>query len=194
MTPVVVETSVAQHIGQLYRQARGCAEDSLRYAIECGRMLAEHKASLKHGEWLPWLEANAGALGFSSDLVNSQRTAQRLMGMAAYTTPASDLDQQQTSDALRELWGHKERTSKAPARVIVKAEPDEAGNSYELVCLIAHTTTRFLESCRDQLADIKNRLDRTDALREGIDQLCATLYDSEDRIKSSADLLSEAKA
>ena len=30
----------------------------LKHAIECGRLLIEAKATLPHGAWLPWLEAN----------------------------------------------------------------------------------------------------------------------------------------
>ena len=39
----------------------------------------------RHGDWLPWLEANAEALGFSTD-----RTAQRLMKIAK-ENPTSDV-------------------------------------------------------------------------------------------------------
>src|SRR5262245_22195351 len=51
--------------------------DSVLYSIECGRELAKKKESLKHGAWLPWLEANADVLGFSS-----RQTAARLLKLA----------------------------------------------------------------------------------------------------------------
>jgi len=50
--PAVSEI-VALH-GQILTTAR----TTLDLAIRIGQLLAERKASLKHGEWLPWIEAN----------------------------------------------------------------------------------------------------------------------------------------
>src|SRR3954462_10063190 len=64
----------AAAIGDLYRCHKKSLRDSVRYAVECGRRLLAKKDSLEHGEWLPWLAANADVLGFES-----RRTATRLM-------------------------------------------------------------------------------------------------------------------
>ncbi len=92
----------AIEIGQLYQKAGRSLVDSVSYLIECGQRLTEKKATMKHGQWLPWLESNTGVLGFETD-----RTAQRLMKVAAANpTLASDLG---TSEALRisrQTWGN----------------------------------------------------------------------------------------
>lgn len=77
---------LALRIGSAYR--RGLAA-----YVEAGRLLAEHKASLGHGKWLPWLRANAEALGFKSD-----RTAQYLMKVARENPKMS-------SDLSTTVWG-----------------------------------------------------------------------------------------
>jgi phage N-6-adenine-methyltransferase len=64
-------------IGDLYRKARGSMVDSVKYLAEAGQRLIAKKETLKHGEWLPWLQANADALGF-----DTPRTAQRLIEVA----------------------------------------------------------------------------------------------------------------
>lgn len=85
---------LALRVGLAYR--RGLAAH-----VEAGKLLAEKKASLRHGGWLPWLATNADALGFDSD-----RTAQRLMKLAEENpTLASDLVLDAES-LRRRLWGH----------------------------------------------------------------------------------------
>ncbi|MBZ5611454.1 MAG: DUF3102 domain-containing protein [Acidobacteriia bacterium] len=46
----------AEHIGGLYRRVKESAQQTVNGAIEFGRALAAVKATLKHGEWLPWLK------------------------------------------------------------------------------------------------------------------------------------------
>lgn len=67
------------------------------------RFVAAKKASMAHGEWLPWLEANSDVLGFSTD-----RTASRLMKTAANRTLASvfDLSAPDAADLSRQMWGN----------------------------------------------------------------------------------------
>ena len=54
---------------------------AIEHAIECGRLLVEAKASVPHGEWLPWLCENTKV---------SERTARRWMRFAenSETLPA----------------------------------------------------------------------------------------------------------
>jgi hypothetical protein len=78
---------IALKIGRAYKGGRG-------QMIEAGKLLAGVKATLKHGVWLPWLKANADALGF-----DHPSTASRLMHLAA--NPASTHD----------LWGNSGRGS-----------------------------------------------------------------------------------
>jgi hypothetical protein len=104
----------AVRIGGLCRKSRESMEDSMRYAIEAGHHLIAKKDSLAHGEWLPWLEANADTLGF-----DTRRTASRLMKLAnEYGSPngtlASHLNDADIVQINRQIWGHT-KTPKAPA-------------------------------------------------------------------------------
>ena len=74
-------------IGELYRAGRGSFIAAAEALLKAGRRLIAKKESMRrHGDWLPWLEANAEALGFSTD-----RTAQRLMKIAK-EIPTSGFD------------------------------------------------------------------------------------------------------
>jgi hypothetical protein len=48
----------AGQINALYSELCALSKTSLEKAIEIGALLAQMKASMKHGEWLPWLKAN----------------------------------------------------------------------------------------------------------------------------------------
>lgn len=62
---LIVDTSTgeilipdASEINEAHRLARDSAETSVQYAIRCGELLTAKKATLRHGEWKPWVEAN----------------------------------------------------------------------------------------------------------------------------------------
>jgi phage N-6-adenine-methyltransferase len=90
----------AIEIGDLYRKGKSSMVDSVRYLIEAGQQLAAKKGSLGHGAWLPWLEANADALGFG------ERTARLLMGGANRKLTA-DLSEEDALSLNREIWGNR---------------------------------------------------------------------------------------
>ncbi len=90
----------AIEIGQLYQKAGHFLVDSVKYQIECGQRLREKKASMKHGQWYPWLDSNMGVLGFAA-----RTTATRLMKVAN-NAPAHDLDTPEAIQISRQIWGH----------------------------------------------------------------------------------------
>ena len=49
---------LAERINALHGQALAAAHTSIERAIECGRLLLQAKASIGHGGWLDWVEAN----------------------------------------------------------------------------------------------------------------------------------------
>ena len=51
-------------IGSLYSKGREAILESVRYNLQAGRKLIQKKDSMPHGEWVPWLRANADLLGF----------------------------------------------------------------------------------------------------------------------------------
>lgn len=90
----------AAAIGDLYAKARTSIVDSVRYQIECGQRLAAKKTELGHGQWLPWLKANAGVLGF-----DTPRTAQMLI-KSGNTKLTSHLDAASAIQISRQAWGN----------------------------------------------------------------------------------------
>ena len=101
-TASTIVDGAAIAIGELYERSNLSFADAVIARLECGRLLAEKKASTARGKWLPWLEANAGVLGFET-----ARTAQRLIKSSANTTPASHLDAPTMLKLSREMWGHE---------------------------------------------------------------------------------------
>src|SRR5438105_1764977 len=88
---------LAVRIGDAYR--RGLVAHA-----EAGRLLADKKATLAHGEWEAWLKANREPLGF-----DSTRTAQRLMSIAR--VPKATLASPLSAKVITQnLWGHKGRS------------------------------------------------------------------------------------
>lgn len=65
---------LAAEIRRAHADAQEAAKSATEHAIRCGKMLAEAKAALGHGAWLPWLAANAADI--------SERTAQGYMRLA----------------------------------------------------------------------------------------------------------------
>jgi len=77
---------------------------AVRHAVRAGELLAEAKAQVKHGEWLPWLREN-----FPGD----PRTAQRYMQVAANASRVSHLPTMREAVAL--LSEPRGNGAKAPA-------------------------------------------------------------------------------
>ncbi|KKL55694.1 hypothetical protein LCGC14_2252870, partial [marine sediment metagenome] len=121
----------AIYIGELYEKARTSIADSVGYQIECGMRLAEKKASMKHGEWLPWLDDNAGVLGFAT-----RQTASRLIKLTKSNgTLTHHLNEAEAVQISRQTWGN------APANY--SSETNEW-----------YTPPEFLEYARQVLREI----------------------------------------
>jgi len=90
---------LALKVGAAYR--RGLAAH-----VEAGRLLAEKKANLKHGQWEKWIAANKAALGFSDP-----STAWRLIKLARKHPNLAPAQDSPDDEAItRQLWGHDKRT------------------------------------------------------------------------------------
>jgi hypothetical protein len=66
-------SDLAQKINHHHIEAERAAKSAVEHAIQAGNYLLIAKAQVKHGEWLPWLEANCEV---------SERTAQAYMRIA----------------------------------------------------------------------------------------------------------------
>jgi hypothetical protein len=155
VAPRPVGDTDAGIIGDLYRKSRGSLVDSVRYAHECGTKLKAVKASLAHGQWLPWLEVNAEVLGFAND-----STARRLMTLANRAL-AHDLDGAAALDLSRETWGHNEiaplpndnRETEAPV-ADTSAEPATSAPAVDTVAVESVVATAAAAPAEDHAAII----------------------------------------
>jgi hypothetical protein len=99
----------AIEIGEIYLRIRAAFIDMAHAQIECGRKLAAKRSSLSHGQWLPWLQANAEVPGFPS-----VRTAQRLIKVAeANAELTTHLDEAAAMQINRLAWGNAPRLAAA---------------------------------------------------------------------------------
>jgi phage N-6-adenine-methyltransferase len=122
----------AAEIGDLYRKSRASLIDSVESARACGQRLIEKKAKMEHGEWLPWLKANAEVLGFEG-----RSTASRLMKLAANGALAHHLDESTASSISRKLWGH------ADSSLVQQSLSNEH-----------YTPTKYLDAARTVLGSV----------------------------------------
>jgi len=90
----------AVEIGKLWRKACSSLVESSKYYLECGRKLAEKKATLKHGEWLPWLADNTDVLGF-----DTPQTGGKLMKAAKLNAGVQIESESDAVEVSRTMWG-----------------------------------------------------------------------------------------
>ena len=70
---LVVLDNLATDINREHELAEQAARTAVEHAMKAGELLTEAKATVAHGEWLPWLKTN---------VVFSERTAQAYMRIA----------------------------------------------------------------------------------------------------------------
>ena len=72
--------------------------------VEAGRRLIKKKKTMDHGEWLPWLRANADVLGFQT-----RQTAHKLMAAARKCRVNATFDEKKALEVSRQVWGNMPR-------------------------------------------------------------------------------------
>jgi Protein of unknown function (DUF3987)/Protein of unknown function (DUF3102) len=65
---------LAARIESEHQAAHRAARTAIEHALECGQLLLEAKASVGHGGWLPWIEAN---LSFGERQARKRETSSR---------------------------------------------------------------------------------------------------------------------
>jgi hypothetical protein len=101
--------NLATEINAEHRAFIGSLKKTAEHAVRCGELLTEAKSRCRHGEWLPWLEAN---------FEGSPRTAQTYMQLydkrdelRAKTQNSAHLS---ISGALKEISAPQEESEKEP--------------------------------------------------------------------------------
>ena len=88
--------SVVSEIISLHGEIINAARTTLDKAIRIGELLTEQKASLKHGQWLPWVNDN---------LPFEQKTAWRYMNIYSRRDELGTMPNLELTDAYRMLAG-----------------------------------------------------------------------------------------
>jgi hypothetical protein len=124
--------SRAERVNELQGMIYSSAQNMVEYAIEIGQILIEVKASLSHGEWMPWCMAN---LDVKKSMIENY------MKMARYSQRVGNLEGVSSiREALKLLEPPKE-PKLLPTRV------DSTGQRYEP----AHV--RFTEDGEEEYVD-----------------------------------------
>ena len=95
---VLVHALVPQ-IEREHRAAFDAVASAIQHAIECGRLLLKAKATLAHGAWLPWVEAN---LSFGS------RQARKYTRLALHSDQIGIENADLTIDGCLELFAERD--------------------------------------------------------------------------------------
>lgn len=94
-----VETERASQINREHEASEAAWGNAVEHACRAGQLLIEAKAQLKHGEWMPWVEANCAF---------SQSTANAYMQVARWERQNSQLPANLTLDgALKHISAPK---------------------------------------------------------------------------------------
>src|SRR3990170_1914443 len=93
---LVEPTGLAATANREHALARQSAEGMFEHALLAGQALLSAKAGMKHGDWLPWLEANFDG---------SERIAQLYMKVASNPQRVADLEDPSLRSALAAVSG-----------------------------------------------------------------------------------------
>jgi hypothetical protein len=106
---------IARAIHSEIAEADRHLHDALRHALRAGELLAQAKARLQHGEWIPWLNENGfsrrTASHYMSLAANEQRVA-HLRNVREATALVAELAAEKRREQLRETGKDLERALK----------------------------------------------------------------------------------
>ena len=160
-----IEKNRVDEIVTLHNEVAGYLRMSLSKAIRIGELLTEQKAALKHGKFLPWIEANLPFTArtarnymavysnrnlLKTESVSDLSSAYRLLGGASHTEEPKDRDLKPGDpDYLEQFWlRHRQRRHKI---VDLKCDLDIADTMPELQRIIKEVTVLQQESAEELL-------------------------------------------
>jgi len=145
----VIRDGIVSEINTLHSKNVGAAKSTIGRAIRIGQLLTKKKSTLKHGEWMPWLEKN---IDFDD------RTARRYINCFENKERLKLDSVSNLADAYRLLT--------EPKRVLPAPQVDPAEFA-ELDKLLAEAQHAF-EQTREALAKMQGILDPA-AFRDYVD-------------------------
>jgi Protein of unknown function (DUF3102) len=138
--------TIAEQVNAAHREAQEFLHKGLNRAIDAGNLLLEAKARLKHGEWLPWLDANVEC---------SARTAQAYMRVARY---AEELDKNADLSHLSLVGALKMLTAPEPDPIdgvdvdALLTEAHAGRHTFKIPSTIEEATARLEQIGREEAA------------------------------------------
>lgn len=114
----LIQIPTIEQINLEHRLANSKAAEAVQHATNCGLMLLQVKASLKHGEWLPWLNHEIE----SGRLIVGDRQARRYMQLASNWTRESNLEESTSIRAALELFSDKPEAQQQETLLDAEAE------------------------------------------------------------------------
>ena len=116
----LIAVPTVEQINLEHQLANNKAAEAVQHATNCGLMLLQVKASLNHGEWLPWLndEIESGRLKVGT------RQVQRYIKLASNTTRESFLPETTSIRAALELLSDQEPAAEQADLIPVDLEAE----------------------------------------------------------------------
>lgn len=114
----IITIPTVEQINLEHQLANSKAAEAVQHATNCGLMLLQIKASLNHGEWLPWLNGEIE----SGRLVVKRSQANSYMRLAANYQRAGNLEQASSIRAALELLSDKEPSEQQGSLIDIEAE------------------------------------------------------------------------
>lgn len=179
MSNEVVTIPTADEINDQYSVAVGSTMRAVDQWIKLGTMLTEKKNSLKHGEWIPWVEGN---LSFGV------HQAQKYMRLAANTTSGSHFIPSSINEAMRLLSAPDEPVEPSIEPDLTPEDEPEYRNDPDIERALA-TAKAEAKRAKDQLSevtrDVKSkereleRLRKLEADKERVEKALSELHELE---------------
>lgn len=173
-------SNIAAAINAAHEQVEVAKRQAVVRAIECGKLLAEAKATVKHGEWDSWLEANCtfsartarlymkAAKHVGDDPAKWQRVADLSLRELAVFIAKTKADEVEAA-RLADLWGGADQRVKATfaiglyeagqingqklrAMLLAAGLTPEAGAANAATIVTAHVPPEKLERMVENLA------------------------------------------
>lgn len=166
MNDMIVIPTVEQ-INIEHQLANSKASEAVQHATNCGLMLLQVKASLNHGEWLPWLngEIEAGRLEVKRSQANTY------MRVASNYQRAGNLEGVTSIRAALELLSDKEPEAEAQGKLIdleaerqareaAEAKAEAERQSRELFERRAQESQAESNERRKKIRDLETEIDK----------------------------------
>ncbi len=187
----IIAVPTVEQINLEYQLANSKANEALQHATNCGLMLLQVKASLSHGEWLPWLrqQQESGAIRFT------ERTASKYMRIASNRNHGSDLLEAPSIRAALELLSDKEPTEQQGTLIDVDAERKAREEAERQVEAEKRRAQEFREESNERRKKIRELEQQLDLAERAEPKVVEKIPDDYETIKrQSAELQAQTDA